>query len=136
MNDNHNTTLHYLAYWIGLGDNDLFAGLEGNHPNPSSQFLVYKRPPRITSKRKYTLQIGSAVKIIRKNKETVETNGQGMYQGALLPRLHMVAEDTLLIADMVVPQKMVMLLLILQELAVLVPLVASVGMTESNWISM
>jgi hypothetical protein len=49
--DDHNTTLRYSGYWIGLGDNDLFTGLEGKHPNPSSQFLVYKQPPRITSKR-------------------------------------------------------------------------------------
>jgi hypothetical protein len=71
-----NTNVQYSGYWIGLGDNELFAGLDGNCPNPSSQFLVYKWPPRITSNRKYTLQLGSAVKIIMKN---AQLNNEGMW---------------------------------------------------------
>ncbi len=41
----------------------LFAGLGSKLANPSTQFLVYQRPPRITNKRKYTLQIESAITI-------------------------------------------------------------------------
>ena len=54
----------YRGYWIGVGNNDLFKSKDGRHPNPSTQFISYLRPPRITNKRKYTLQIESAVKLI------------------------------------------------------------------------
>jgi hypothetical protein len=53
--NNEDNVPQYSGYWVGVSDNGLFTGLGKKLPNPSSQFFVYQRPPRITSKRRFTL---------------------------------------------------------------------------------